>query len=80
LKFSTRVHVGEADAGGGREGYRTDAEVRELGRTDLVGPNRRSQCAGWNPYFKKIGFAAALVTKSSNRCASGLAPFVKAMG
>ena len=38
------------------------------------------QCAGWNPYFRKIGLAAALVTKSSNRCASGLAPFVKAMG
>ena len=40
----------------------------------------RDQCAGWNPYFRKIGLAAALVTKSSNRWASGLAPFVRAMG
>jgi hypothetical protein len=47
---------------------------------DASAPAHPNQGAGSNPYCMKIGFAAALVMKSSNFCASGLAPFVSAMG
>ena len=67
----------------GRAGYIRppgSASVLERSKASAFTAAGCDQCVGWNPNFRKIGLAAALVTKSSNRWASGLAPFVRAMG